>query len=132
MKYEIELDEEQMETVIHSLEFYYRIYIGQWQEIPRELIDLNDNEYLEKYDETCSLLMDARKVVYPELPADTSTNYSVTKFDKSINAMEIHEVLRHCRAWAKNPNGGWTVDFDRPISFSGKPLCKCRAVKNDE
>lgn len=130
--YNLELNEEQARTVLNVLEFYARMAIGQWNEVGRQFLDLKDDMYVEKTDELKRGMAKLRKIVYPELPEDMSASYGVSAIPKACAAWEILEVLRHSMAWAKHPEGGYTVDFGRPISFSGKPLAKCAAVKSTE
>ena len=130
--YTLELNEEQTQVMLNVLEFYARMAIGQWNEIGEQFLNIKDNMYVQKKAGLNLGLEKLRKYVYPDLPADIHASYGVASVPKACAAWEIFEVLRHCKAQAKNPEGGYTVDFCRPISFSGKPLAKCTAKKSKE
>lgn len=124
-KYIIEMNEEQLVTVNTALEFYARMMIGQWQEIGTHCLDFADDDYCEKKEKLDEGLAKLRPIAFPDLPADLSASHGVMAVDKALSAWEIYEVLRNRLAWTKNPEGGWSVDFQKPISFSGKELVKC-------
>jgi len=125
MKYILEMDEEQAILTKSALEFYARIIIGQWNMIGELCLDLHDEGYAKKKDALDEGMYDLRKIVYPDLPKGAS--YGVTSKEKSCLVWEIYQVLRHCMAWTRSPKGGWKVEFDKPISFSGHELPKCWA-----
>lgn len=125
MKYILEMDEEQAILTRKALEFYARIIIGQWNMIGELCLDIHDKEYAEKKAELDEGMYALRRIVYPDLP--TGASYGVTSKEKSCLVWEICQVLRHRLAWTRSPKGGWKVEFDKPISFSGHELPKCWA-----
>lgn len=131
-KYVLEMDEEQVVTINAALEFYARIMVGQWQEIGERCLDLADDDYCDKKEKLDKGLAKLRPIAFPDLPADLSASRGVTAVDKALSAWEIYEVLRHRLAWTRYPEGGWGVDFQKPISFSGKELVKCTVKEDSE
>lgn len=132
MQYNLELNEEQMQTVQKALDLYARLAIGQWNMIGEAFLDIEDDCCAEKKKRLDAGMAKLRKIIFPDLPEDMGASYGVRAVPKACDAWEIYTVLRHCQAWARNPEGGWTVDYDKPMSFSGKPLAKCTAVKSTE
>lgn len=35
---------------------------------------------------------------------------------------DLHDTLRHALSWARQPAGGWTVNFDEPMHYGNEPL----------
>lgn len=130
MKYVLEMNETQARILQKALEFYARVRNGQWREIPRICLDINDKHWHEKMEDSILFLEGARKSVYPDLMKSLSHSYGVGKFPDADMAWELYTTVRHCMAWAKNPDGGCTVDYDPPISMRGNEIAKC-TVKED-
>ena len=129
MKYVLEMNEEQAAIVQKALEFYARMRMGQWGELPGICIDIRDSDYCEKEEYMKPLLELARRKAYPELAHAFGHSYGVGKFEDADYAWETYTAIRHCRAWAKHPAGGWTEDFDKPWAMHGHELARCTAVK---
>lgn len=129
MKYLLEMNEMQARILQNALEFYARVRNGQWGEIPRICLDVKDENWHEKMEDSVLFLEGARKFVYPDLKG-MNHSYGVGKFEDADMAWELYTTVRHCMAWAKNPDGGCTVDYDPPISMRGNELAKC-TVKGD-
>lgn len=127
-KYIIEVDDEQADIIRNSLEFYARILIGQWQEIGYHCLDLRDEDYVHKFDCLKKGLGALRPFAFPDLPPNLDSSYGVTNRPVPCRAWEIYTTIRHRLAWTRHPEGGITVDFGRPISYSGKPLPRCESI----
>ena len=130
-KYILELSADQAKLLSCACEFYSRIRMGQWQELLYCCSDLTNVDYCKIRDEIEPTILEARSKVYPELSKSYGHSYGVGKFKDADMIWEIYEVLRNKIAWHEHPEGGWTVDFNRPISFSGEPLAKCD-IKEDK
>ena len=127
LRYVLEMSAEQAKMTSKALELYARLRIGQWRELDYLCLDLSDDDYCEKRDELVSRLLAARAVAYPELGRSEGRSYGIGMFPDADLAWELHEVLRHRIAWTEHPEGGITVNFDRPISLRGNELAKCEA-----
>ena len=132
MKYVLEMNEQHACTVMAALEFYSRMRMGQFRELPSLCLDLSDKEYCDKREYMEALLEPARRICYPELLPTFAHSYGVGKFEDADLAWELYESIRYCRAWAKHPEGGSTVDFGKPMSLRGNKIAKCTAVKDDD
>lgn len=132
MKYVLEMNEKQASIVMAALEFYSRMRLGQFGELPRLSLDLSDEEYHDKAEYMEALLELARRRCYPELSYTLAHSYGIGKFEDADMAWEIYTSIRHCVSWANNPEGGMSVCFDEPRSFRGNEIAKCTVVKDDE
>ena len=129
-KYILEMNEDQAQILTDALEFYARMSIGQWNELAELVLNLDDDEYVDKERKMVNRLMKLRYIAFPDLPIDAS--YSVTSKPLACLAWELYTVVRHRIAWTNHPEGGMTVNFDPPISFTGVPLAECKAVERQE
>lgn len=111
MRYTLELNEEQASTLQAALEFFARMRIGQWEELPRACLDINDERYAEKADFMKMHLLSARRICFPELSNTFGHSYGIGKFEDADRAWEIYTSIRHCVAWAHNPKGGLAVCY---------------------
>ena len=128
-RYRLEMNEEQARTVIAALDFWMRMRIGQWDELRKLCWNFGNivgtQEYETKRDAIDEKLMEARQIAMPELTRGAS--WGVYKFPCTERAFNVLKAIRSARAWHNNPNGGWTVDYDRPraINVSEEmPVCE--------
>jgi len=129
-KYRLEMNEEQARTVIAALDFWMRMRIGQWGELAELCLQWEAetvDESLDKRDALNEKLFEARKIVMPELPKNAS--WGVYKFEETERAFNVLKAVRSAIAWHKKPNGGITVDFDRPRAINvTEEMPKCEVV----
>lgn len=129
MRYRLEMNEEQARIVIAALDFLMRMRIGQWDEL-RKLCWVFGNtagtqEYETKRDAIDERLMEARQIAMPDLPRGGS--WGVYKFPETERAFNVLKAVRSAIAWHKKPDGGITVDFDRPYPVNvaeEMPVCE--------
>ena len=95
-KYILDLNEEQAKTVAQACEFFARIKMGQFNEIPFLLLanELSGNDYCTKRDTANQHLLEARKAIYPELHG-AGHSYGVGKFADADRAFDVFQVLRY-------------------------------------
>lgn len=93
-KYQLILTEEQARLVSLCCEFYSRIMLGQFAEIPYHLMlrDKGEN-YCQRRESAENLLFEARKYIYPEL-SGRGHSYGIGKFDEADQAFDVHQVIR--------------------------------------
>lgn len=118
-RYCMTMTESQARLVIKALDFFSRMRMGQFGELIDLVLPVSDgdiDEYCKRRDEAARILLDARDVLMPDLLDMHSLHgsYSVYMFDDSRAAWHTLQAIRSCIAWHNNPEGGWTVDFDRP------------------
>lgn len=93
-KYQLILTEGQARLVSLCCEFYARIMLGQFAEIPYHLMlrDKGEN-YCQRRESAENLLFEARKYIYPELQG-RGHSYGIGKFDEADQAFDVHQVIR--------------------------------------
>ena len=103
-KYIIELNEEQAKTVALACEFFARIKMGQFNEIPYLLLSdkLSGADYCSRRDTANKYLLDARKAIYPELNG-IGHSYGAGKFADADRAFDVYQVLRHALGDPRKP-----------------------------
>ena len=103
-KYILDLNEEQAKAVAQACEFFARIKMGQFNEIPFLLFsnELFGNDYCTRRDIANKYLLDARKAIYPELNG-IGHSYGVGKFADADRAFDVYQVLRRALGDLGNP-----------------------------
>lgn len=130
-QYALLLSSEQAKLLSSACEFYARMMMGQWEFLLEHICCLQEAPiYGDAYDRAEQHLLDARSEVFPSLEHSFCHSYGVGKFADADQIWEIYEVLRNRIAWTEHPEGGDTVDFDTPMSFSGKPLATCEFIED--
>ena len=129
-KIRMTMDRETAQIISRACEFYSRVLCGQYGEITEEiftsrLCKVHDEEGEEKMHEVFSDLMlerheattyieKARATQFPELHPLGHYGFGYTK--NTDRAFDVYQVLRHLFAWHDHPEGGWTVNFDKPFT----------------
>lgn len=126
--------------VIRALNFYSRIWMGQYLEIDNEITWLKKeapNEILET--KITSLLLKIRSKLLPLSNRDIGQTlyasygiFSNRIDERAGTAYDMQQVIRYTLAWFLHPEGGWTVDFGSPLR-AGRvyPVPKASCVNND-
>lgn len=110
---ELRLTPEQAEIVARACEFYARIKMGQFDEIPYHCLqhELPGNEYCNRRQAAERALLEARKYIYPELHG-IGHSYGVGKFQDADRAFDVYQVLRYALGDPRTP-----FTFDEPLPF---------------
>ena len=92
---QITLTDKQAKLLGHACEFYARVVMGQFTEIPVELLSfaINSDEYCERRDKADELLLEARKYIYPEL-FGRGHSYGVGKFENADKVWDVYQAIR--------------------------------------
>ncbi len=134
-KYILELNENQLYLVKDALEEYFRIRMGQWDDLAdsmaRKNIDLSPgnpnhenifNEYITTREAVKKVLKCAGDIVW-EFLIDNPKN------EEQLIAEDIWQVIRH-ELWKQNTNRDeWCVDSRKPMQVSNEPLPKLKIDK---
>jgi hypothetical protein len=118
--YVIHLNEEQVRIISRACELFARVHTGQLTPIAEE--------FFHKTTPILHSLQDGLRRLEPlitGMPPHASlglTNPEVP--DKARVAYDIHQVIRYIISWDNNPDGGITVNFDRPFKTSDQPNIK--------
>ena len=134
------LKDSEIGTCISALDFYSRMYMGQYGEIDFELRQYRfDSEFDNQH-------MFARKHIYTAIRNLVFRENKIAEWDlygslgiwsedtdvRAKNAYDMQQVIRYYYAWCCNPEGGMGRNFDAPL-FGGeiKPL-KCDCSKSEQ
>ena len=124
-KYILTLTPEQLSVVERACEFYSRIRIGQLNEIDTEfcLYGAMSNEFKDEYfkriEQFREKLEELERIAFP----DGMNNLS--KDRQAEIAWNVYQATRYVRSWHEHPEGGITVNFDRPLDISGVGIPEC-------
>lgn len=106
----LELTEEEASLVSQACEFYARIRIGQFSEIPYYCINPSAEDYCNRRDLANEYLLMARKQIYPNL-SGIGHSYGIGKFKDADKAYDVHQVLRE------------KLHGTKPFSYDPLPVC---------
>lgn len=113
------LSERQAAVVQAALDLYARVHMGQFDAVLSPFRGVDGV----KYQEARSALAAARQQVYPGLAAGSYYSIRDGRIAESARvAWDVQQVLRHAVAWAKQPGGGFGVQFDAPWKSADEPL----------
>lgn len=123
---DINLKDDEVYTIIDALDFYSRIWIGQYDTILREIRWYKNCSQLDSFEyELKTLLLNIRHNLLPELD-----NYGIYAshgiFSSEINykaavAYNMQQEFRYKLAYFNHPEGGITVDFNSPMKAELDP-----------
>lgn len=141
-KMEIILKNQEISACINALDFYSRMYMGQYDAIDFMLHQHRfncdfDNQY--KFARRHIYTAMRSLVFYNDKIAEWELNGSLGIWSENTdmrakNAYDMQQVIRYYDSWCRVPEGGIGRSFDKPI-FGGKlqPLhCECIKKKKDE
>ena len=117
---------DEMFNIIRALDFYSRIWIGQYLEIDNEILWIKKHSYHEILDEEIiPLFLQIRNKLMPESIRDIGQTlyasygiFSDKVDERAGTAYDMQQVIRYTLAWFLHPEGGWTVDFGTPMKAS--------------
>lgn len=113
--YQLTLTEEEANLVSRACEFYARVRMGQFGEIPFWCTDMRGPE---DSDATQADWLALRKQIYPDLNG-VGHSYGMGKFKDADKAFDVHQVIRHALGAPRKP-------------FSYNKLPKCEKLKPNE
>lgn len=123
--YVLKLNSEHAEVLQNALELWSRIHMGQIEEVAWPLQDMVHtvayHELKDKLKECCPLVTGLPPNAYFSL-----TSEKVPETAKM--AWEMYAEIRHRTSWDRMPEGGMTVNFDKPMSVTNKPKVKLERV----
>ena len=124
--HELEFTDNEIRIILQALDLYSRIWIGQYDHILWDLRWYRNCNQLDELDKTLRReFLDIRNIVLPELH-EYSLNgsygiFSPDRDTKAAIAYDMQQEFRYRRAWFLKPEGGYTVDFGRPLPCNDDP-----------
>ena len=130
-KYRLEMNEEQARCVVGALDLAMRIRLGQWREIIECCMKYEPgklDEWCERRDEAETVLLQARKIVMPELTG-CGHSYGVYNRPETERLYNVLLAVRSAIAYHNKPEGGYTVDFREPMAIHvNEEMPRCEVV----
>lgn len=131
MKIKIECNKRQLGVIQEALDIYSRVKMGQFKEICR--LWEHDTKIYERYKDVQKIedkIMEIRDLVYPELRDYAHFGiYNDKCPEDSKIAYDLIQVMRYVIAWDREPNGGYTVDFGKPLASSKEELIDVKIIR---
>lgn len=129
-KFVLTLTREQASIVEDACELYARLKIGQFNRITEMMLRVSASEdYCFRREIANNILKSAACIIFgmnaygmPDCKQDTEHH----------RAWDVYQVLRYTRSWHDHPEGGFTVNFDKPMTFIGEPLPECEIVEGSK
>lgn len=127
-------NEDEVTICTEALDFYNRIFIGQYDNIVSRLSwRLNDSTTLHDKRYVCEhILLAIRGIIMRDTDLDRygfSASLGIwgeSTDIRAINSYDMQQVMRYNLAYAKHPEGGYSVDFNKPLINGNLPVIKCR------
>lgn len=120
------LTAEQADALVRACDLAYRVASGQWRDVAQYAGDHNQRTEAccRFYGRTGDVLEAESRGAFLLAPG---SYHGIGSPDLTPDIARLHAVghtLRHALAWHRYPEGGGTVDFDRPMSFqpASEPL----------
>lgn len=123
---EIKCTGQELGSIITALDFAVRMWIGQYDHIEDVIRWNKDAEAVWDMEEFVRpILLDARNLVFPELK-DFSYygSYGVHNPNRPVKgaiAYDMYQEFRFRQSYFQHPEGGWTVNFDKPLWCADDP-----------
>ena len=124
--YEIEFTDNEISIVLNALDFYSRIWIGQYDHILWDIRWYRNCRQLDELDHTLRRkFWDMRNIILPELRHyGLSGSHGIFSPDRGVKAAiayDMQQEFRYKSAWFQHPEGGNTVNFGKPLPCEDDP-----------
>ena len=133
-RYRLEMNEEQARITVAALDFAMRVWLGQWREIVERCMKYEPDktsEWCERRDEAEAVLLQARKIVMPELTG-WGHSYGVYNRPETERLYNVLLAVRSAIAYHNKPEGGDTVNFNRPMAINvAEEMPKCEVLDDE-
>ena len=135
--YALTLNEEQAKAVAAACELMMRLALGQTMTLGELLHGVSVLPTSRPYPEPTLIDMEElthsvrhlTQVVTGTWQGNASWGIGSANVNERARVVhDVMQVIRHRLAWDANPAGGWTVNYDTPMKFSGQPLPEIRQV----
>ena len=130
-KVRITMTEYQARHVMYAMNLYSRVLMGQFDEIKHLFFGFGEEGKLYHRDEKhwhdyFDIYLEAiKRHVYPEL--HPNAYWGITGFTErnkcppqATLVFDIYKMMDYKISWYKDPKGGLTVNFDKPMHFFDK------------
>lgn len=135
MKIMLTMDEEIAAVLMRAAEYYGRIFCGQYDVMPDEMVRIRRSHLIEhggkeewdkissqeykKCRDTEEALYRAFHIQYPEL--ERYSHWGLGYSRETDISFNVYQAVRYALSWYQHPEGGVGVNFNTP-SAEGKPI----------
>ena len=127
MKIILEMNQKQAIVLMDALETFSRIKMGQFDVIQTAFVLRDfDRQIASSYAKAL------RRTIMPELSDNAYYGIFSKEAGTGAEAWDVYQVIRHAIAWKRNPRGGMTIDYDKPMAASKEPLPKITIVTGEQ
>lgn len=123
-QYTLTLTSAQAKVIDKAVELLLRLKLGQYEELPFVLMDINLKDFGDRIQDTKPALKTAFDIM--------AGGSLWTKDQEWHRLYDIHQVIRHAIHNAEHPNATWSVAAFEPICTSGEALPKIKTEKEAE
>jgi hypothetical protein len=127
-EYVLHMNAETAHIVARACEFYARIIMGQFEEVQHLTVwpvGENDPTFGERIQKCSDALREAKRAAFPEFPAPDHHYHKVGRSRDGDTAWNVYQAVRYIKAWHEHPEGGYIVNFHRPMKNSDAPMPRC-------
>lgn len=124
IKYTLTMESEQARKCLKAVELLMRLKLEQYDQLPYCILDLGDDKYAEKRNESEPLLKAAFRIMFRD---HEPGNYKDEEWYMLYN---IYQALRYQIHLAENPTGTG-VDSYPPMRISDAPMPECYFEKGE-
>ena len=135
--YHLTITESHARLIAQAMDLVSRIQIGQWHEFIGWLPPTKKFCHHSLREQLLPVMAEHFRKTKPEgcpYPIDGwGSHYGIhSPFvpDTARVAWDLKKVIEHRLAWDRNPEGGFTVDFDGPHHVGGEPLAIIKRVED--
>lgn len=124
--HELVFTDDEIRIVLNALDFYSRIWIGQYDHILWDLRWCKSCRQLDALDNTLrNMFLDMRNIMLPELRHyGLSGSHGIFSSNRDVRAAiayDMQQEFRYRQAWFQHPEGGYAVNFGRPLPCEDDP-----------
>jgi len=129
-EYQLTITGTQGDVINRALDLYYRLMMGQLGEIAAVMRHRSmlrgDSFGAIDWRRVDDLLAELKGIVFPTLGSAFYGIASPEVPDEAKKMCDLRDVIRHCIAWDRNPEGGHTTNFNDPMKHGSEPLAKMK------
>lgn len=136
----VDLIDDEIGTCINALDFYNRMYIGQYEQIDwsirMRLIStekFREGEHTRRklYEAVRSIIMKDTRIAQYNLDASLGI-WSDQTDDRAKSSYDMQQKMRYKAAYCSSPEGGTTIDFREPLIEGSLLEIGCACGQEDE
>lgn len=132
-KYTLEVTGAQADVLVAALDLFSRMSLGQISELENHWRIYGKMVETDDYETLRNSFFGLKKVALGLEPNASYGIFSQEIHDTNRVAWDLQQVIRNCVSWDRNPEGGMTVNYDKPMKSSREcDLATMRVMEETE